>query len=52
MKKKKLEKVTASNFSEIMKEEATKSAGRTKKESPVMSTEDQENINRKIEGKK
>ena len=36
------EEVTASNFSEIMKEEAKTPAGKTKKESPVMSTEDQE----------
>ena len=34
--------MTASNFSEIVKEEATKLAGKTKKEPPVLSTEDQE----------
>ena len=33
-------KVTVSNFSEIMKGEATKLAGKTKKELPVLSTED------------
>ena len=34
--------MTASNFSEIMKEEANKSAGKTKEEPPVLSTEDRE----------
>ena len=34
--------MTASNFSEIMKEEATKLAGKAKKEPSVMPTEDQE----------
>ena len=39
----KLEKeITASNFSEIMKEEANESAGRSNEEPPVLSTEDQE----------
>ena len=39
----KLEKeVTACNFSEIMKEETNKFAGKTKEEPPVLSTEDQE----------
>ena len=36
------EKVTANNFSEIMKEKANKLAGKTKEELPVLSTEDQE----------
>ena len=36
------EKVTASDFSEIMKKEANKSLGKTKEEPPVLSTEDQE----------
>ena len=36
------EEVTASNFSEIMKEETHKLAGKTKEEPPVLSTEDQE----------
>ena len=36
------EKVTASNFSEIMKEEANKLADNTKEEPPALSTEDQE----------
>ena len=34
--------MTASNFSEIMKAEANKLAGKTKEEPPVLSTEDQE----------
>ena len=34
--------MTASNFSEIMKEEATKLPGKTKTEPPALSTEDQE----------
>ena len=34
--------MTASNFSEIMKEEANKLVGKTKEEPPVLSTEDQE----------
>ena len=33
--------MTASSFSEIMKEEANKLAGKTKEEVPVLSTEDQ-----------
>ena len=36
------EGVTASSFSEIMKEEANKSASKTKEEPPVLSTEDRE----------
>ena len=36
------EEVTARSFSEIMKEEANKLAGKTKEEAPVLSTEDQE----------
>ena len=36
------EKVTASSFSEIMKEETNKLTGKTKEEAPVLSTEDQE----------
>ena len=36
------EEVTARSFSEIMKEEANKLAGKTKEEVPVLSTEDQE----------
>ena len=36
------EEVTARSCSEIMKEEANKFAGKTKKEPPVLSTEDQE----------
>ena len=38
----KLEEETVSNFSEIMKKDATKLAGKTKKEPPVLSTEGQE----------
>ena len=38
----KLEEVIASNFSEIMKEGANILAGKTKEESPLLSTEDQE----------
>ena len=34
--------MSASSFSEIIQEEATKLAPKTKKESPVLSTEDQE----------
>ena len=34
--------MTASNVSEIMKEEAKKLAGRSKEEPPVLPTEDQE----------
>ena len=34
--------MTARSFSEIMKEEANKLAGKTKEEAPVLSTEDQE----------
>ena len=34
--------MTASNFSEVMKEEANKLAGKTKEEPHVLSTEDQE----------
>ena len=34
--------MTASNFTEIMKEEADKLAGKTKEGPPVLSTEDQE----------
>ena len=34
--------MTASNFNEIMKEEATKLSGDTRKEPPVLSKEDQE----------
>ena len=34
--------MTASNFSEIVKEEANKLAGKTKGKPPVLSTEDQE----------
>ena len=34
------EEMTASNFSEIMKDEANKLAGKTKEEPPVLSTED------------
>ena len=41
-KKKLEEEVTASNFNEIMKEGANKSAGKTKEEPPVLSTGDQE----------
>ena len=33
--------MTASNFSEIVNEEASRLAGKTKKEPPVLSTEDQ-----------
>ena len=33
--------MTAGSFSEIMKEEANKLAGKTKEEAPVLSTEDQ-----------
>ena len=36
------EKVTARSFSEIMKEEANKLAGKTKEAAPILSTEDQE----------
>ena len=39
--KKKLEEVTASNFSEIIKEEANELCGKTKEEPFVLSTEDQ-----------
>ena len=38
----KFEEVTASNFRGIIKEEATKSAGKTKKKTPVLSKIDQE----------
>ena len=34
--------MTACSFSEIMKEEANKLAGKTKEEAPVLSTEDHE----------
>ena len=34
--------MTVSNFNEMMKEKATKLARKTKKEPPVLSTEDQE----------
>ena len=34
--------MTARSFSEIVKEEANKLAGKTKEEAPVLSTEDQE----------
>ena len=34
--------MTARSFSEIMKEEANKLAGKTKEEAPVLSTKDQE----------
>ena len=43
------EEVTARSFSEIMKEEASKLAGKTKEEAPVLSTENQELNNWKIE---
>ena len=36
------EDMTASNLSEIMKEETTNLAGQTKKEPPALPTEDQE----------
>ena len=36
------EEMTARSFSEIMKEEANKLAGKTKEEVPVLSTEDQQ----------
>ena len=45
------EEVTANNFSEIMKEEARKLAGKTKKELPVLSTEDQE-ITQLVDGRR
>ena len=38
----KLEEVSVCNFRENMKEEATKLAGKTKKEPPALSTEDLE----------
>ena len=41
--------MTAGSFSEIMKEEANKLAGKTKEEAPVLSTGDQEI---KLEGRR
>ena len=46
----KFEEVTASNFSEIVKEEANKLAGKTNKEPHVLSIEDQDINNLKTEG--
>ena len=43
--------MTARGFSEIMKEEANKLAGKTKAGAPVLSTEDQELNNWKTEGR-
>ena len=46
--------MTACSFSETMKEEANKLAGKTKEEPPIPSTEDQEinQLEDRIEGKK
>ena len=47
------EEVTARSFSEIMKEEASRLAGKTEDETPALSTEDQEikQLEDKIEGR-